>query len=224
MKEWIDGIMVFLILMNILFLASNRLAACIKIVAVQGIIIAIVPLFSDAHPMGTWNLITVSGTITVKGILLPWLLMRALRAANVRHEVELFVSYPLSIMIGIVIIAASLWISSRLPLPQQAFSPLITPVALSTILVGLFVIISRRKALTQVLGYIILENGIYAFGAALLQEQPVLVELGILLDIFVGVFVMGIAIFHISREFDHIDTQELSALTDLPPAEPEATQ
>jgi hydrogenase-4 component E len=60
-----------------------------------------------------------------------------------------------------------------------------------------------------------MENGIYAFGVALLLDQPVLVELGILLDVFVAVFVMGIAIFHISREFDHIDTRRLSSLADV---------
>jgi hydrogenase-4 component E len=88
------------------------------------------------------------------------------------------------------------------------------PLALSTILIGLFVVISRIKALSQVLGFLILENGIYAFGAALLLEQPLVVELGVLLDVFVAVFVMGIAIFHISREFDHIDTDALDQLAD----------
>jgi hydrogenase-4 component E len=80
------------------------------------------------------------------------------------------------------------------------------------IFVGLFVIVSRRKALNQILGYIILENGTYAFGMSVLSEVPVLVELGILLDAFVAVFVMGVAIYHISREFDHMDTDLLDTL------------
>jgi len=70
------------------------------------------------------------------------------------------------------------------------------------------------KAITQVIGYLMLENGIYFFGSVLLGEQSLLVELAVLLDIFVAVFVMGIAIFHISREFDHIDTQKLTELKD----------
>ena len=64
------------------------------------------------------------------------------------------------------------------------------------------------------LGYLTLENGVYAFGAAVALQMPILVELGILLDVFVGVFVMGIAIFHISRQFDHIDTDRLVSLSD----------
>ena len=83
-----------------------------------------------------------------------------------------------------------------------------------TTLSGLFMIVSRRKALTQVLGYLTMENGVYVFGASLAVREPLLVELGILLDVFVGVFVMGIVIYQINREFDHIDTDRLSVLKD----------
>ena len=73
---------------------------------------------------------------------------------------------------------------------------------------------SRRKALTQVMGYLVLENGIYLFGITLGREAPLLVEMGVSLDVFVAVFVMGIIIFHISREFDHIDVDQLASLKD----------
>jgi len=79
------------------------------------------------------------------------------------------------------------------------------------------VIVSRVKAVSQVLGYLMLEIGIAVFGTAALPEQPLLVELGVLLDAFVAVFVMGIMIFHISREFDHIDTDDLDELADWTP-------
>ncbi|HSV94053.1 MAG TPA: NADH-quinone oxidoreductase subunit K, partial [Desulfobacterales bacterium] len=87
-------------------------------------------------------------------------------------------------------------------------------VALFTTAVGLMVIVSRRKAVTQVLGYLAMENGIYAFGMAFAIQEPLLVEMGVLLDVFAGVLVMGIAIYNISREFDHIDTDRLTALKD----------
>jgi hydrogenase-4 component E len=88
------------------------------------------------------------------------------------------------------------------------------PVALFSIFVGLFLIVARRKAITQVLGYLVLENGIYAFGLGAVHDASMLVELGILLDLVVAVFVMGIAIFHIARDFDHIDTDRLMRLKD----------
>jgi len=91
-------------------------------------------------------------------------------------------------------------------------SALLVPVALSSILIGLFLIVSRKKAVNQVLGFLVLENGIFTFGVGLVRELSLLVELGVLLDVFVAVFVMGIMIFHISREFDHLDTDQLSTL------------
>jgi hydrogenase-4 component E len=93
-------------------------------------------------------------------------------------------------------------------------SQLAVPVSVFSILIGLLLIVSRNKALTQVLGYLVLENGIYIFGVTLVRDQPWLVETGILLDVFVAVFVMGIAIFHISREFDHMDVDQLTVLKD----------
>jgi hydrogenase-4 component E len=88
------------------------------------------------------------------------------------------------------------------------------PASLSTLLLGLLVLVTRTKAVTQVVGYLFVENGIFLFGVSLVADMPVLVETGILLDVFVGVFVMGIVIFRISREFDHLDTQNLTALKD----------
>jgi len=106
-------------------------------------------------------------------------------------------------------------LSSHLPMPAVGAAQFLIPVALFTMMVGLFLIASRVKAVTQVLGYLATENGIYAFGLAFAVEEPLLVEMGILLDVFVAVFVMGITIHHISREFDHIDTDRLSALKDV---------
>ncbi len=113
-----------------------------------------------------------------------------------------------------MILCLSFWMASRLTPPQPLASPLILPFALTTILIGLFLIVSRKTALMQVVGYLVMENGIYIFGVALAQEEPFLVEMGVLLDVFVAVFVMGIAIFHINREFDHIDVDQLTSLKD----------
>ena len=108
----------------------------------------------------------------------------------------------------------ALWLAARLPQPNPALSPLVVPVAFFTILMGLFLIVSRKTALSQVLGYLVMENGIYAFGVGVVEGTPMLVELGVLLDLLVAVLVMGIVVFHIGREFDHIDTDQLTVLRD----------
>jgi hydrogenase-4 component E len=81
-------------------------------------------------------------------------------------------------------------------------------------MIGFIVLTTRRKALTQVVGYLVLENGIYLFGLTQTESVPYLLEIGVLLDVFVGVFTMGIVVFHINREFDSLDSAHLTELTD----------
>jgi hydrogenase-4 component E len=101
-----------------------------------------------------------------------------------------------------------------LPIPENIASPWLVPVSFFSIFAGLFLIVSRKRAVSQVLGFLVLENGIYTFGVGVVVRTPYLVEVGVLLDVFVAVFVMGITIFHINREFDHINTDRLSTLKD----------
>ena len=88
------------------------------------------------------------------------------------------------------------------------------PTALSTVWTGLLLIVSRKKAVNQVLGFLVLENGVFCFGLLLSEFMPIMVEAGVLLDLFAAVFVMGIVMFHINREFSSLDTEKLSALKD----------
>lgn len=214
MKLIIDALIVVLILTNLRLIASSRIASCIYVVALQGILLGLLPLLVGVEAV-TIRAYVLSGiTIVLKGMIFPWLLLRALDAVNVRREIEPLVGYTTSLLVGAVLLALAMWLGRRLPLPVSAASPFMVPLALFTIMIGLFAIVSRRKALTQVLGYLVMENGIYAFGLTFARQEPLLVEIGTLLDVFMAVFVMGIAIFHISREFDHIDTDRLSLLRD----------
>jgi len=181
--------------------------------AVQGVLAALTP-FIVSHFVAAGVVISSVFNIILKGVIFPWLLFRALQDANIRKEVEPIGGYPFSLLLGVVFFVMSFWLDSNFIYSKQVFSNLAVPVAFSTFLTGVFIIVSRKKALTQVIGYLVMENGIYLFGSAFHSEQPLLVELAVSLDIFVGIFVMGIAIFHINREFDHIDTEKLSELKD----------
>jgi hydrogenase-4 component E len=214
MELWLDGLIVVLILTNFKLLGSSRLSACIRVVAIQGVLLGVLALLAGEGELMLRIILLAGVTVLVKGIVFPWLLLRTLRGADVRREMEPFVGYTPSLMVGVGFIALAIWMGARLPLPVPAKSPLVVPLALFTIMVGFFVVISRRKALTQVLGYLVMENGIYAFGLAFATNQPLLIELGTLLDVFTAVFIMGITIFHINREFDHIDTDLLNTLRD----------
>jgi hydrogenase-4 component E len=212
MKLWTETLIVLLILTNLKLISSSRLSACIRIVAVQGILLGVVPLLAGQNPL-TWRIASLAGlTMILKGMVFPWLLLKAMRSANVRREMEPFVGYSASLIVAAGLLGFSIWMGRQLPMPFAVASPLITPMAVFTIMIGLFAVISRRKAVTQVLGYLVMENGIYAFGLSFAQQEPFLIELGTLLDVFMAVFVMGITIFHINREFNHIDADRLNAL------------
>jgi hydrogenase-4 component E len=195
-------------------LGSSRLNVCVRTVAWQAVLLGLLPLVAQWDSLtGRVVLIAVVSTAIKAGVL-PWLLRKAAREANVEREVEPILGFTTSLLVGVVLLAVALHVGTRLPLPHNQTSTFLIPVSLYTMMVGLLLIVSRVKAVTQVLGYLAMENGIYAFGMAFAIEEPLLVEMGILLDVFVGVLVMGIMIHHISREFDHIDTDRLSSLRD----------
>jgi len=213
-NPWLETALVLLILTSLHLLGSSRLSACIRTVAAQALLLGIIPLLVQGGEIGVRLLILTAVSTAMKAGVLPWLLKRAAREAAVQTEVEPIIGFTTSLLIGLGLLAAALHVSSRLPLPGENASTFLTSVALFTMMVGLLLIVGRRKAVMQALGYLAMENGIYAFGLAFAVEEPLLVEMGVLLDVFVAVFVMGIAIHHISREFDHIDTDRLSVLRD----------
>jgi hydrogenase-4 component E len=141
-------------------------------------------------------------------------LRRAGQQAGALREVQPIVGFSVSLLVGVAMLGVCFLIAAPLSLPQGRQAGLLIPAALFTILTGLFLIVARKQAVTQALGYLGMENGIAAFGLAFAVQEPLLVEMGVLLDVLAAVFVMGITIAHISREFDHIDTNRLSALKD----------
>jgi len=208
-----DMILVLLALTGFVFLGSSRLQFGIRTLALQGILLGLIPLVSGSDTHMIRAVVVACFSIGIKGWVFPHYLTRAMRKAKVLREENPFVGFNISMLIGIVCLGIAFWVASRLPFGNTQ-SLLTVVVSFFNIFVGLFVIISRRKALTQVMGYLVLENGIYVFGVALALDMPLLVEMGVLLDIFVAVFVMGIMIFQISRSFDNIDTDKLSSLTE----------
>ena len=212
MRALLDTLTVLLLFTNLRLLGLSRISASIRTVAAQGVLLGLIALAGNAgHVTPRILLIAIAG-IAIKGIAFPILLNRALRAARIRREVEPFLGYIPSVLSGVGAFLIALGVASRLPLPARPMSDLLVPTALTTMFVGLLMIVSRKKALSQALGYLVFENGIYVFGVGIAYEAPALVELGILLDVFVAVFIMGIIVFHIAREFDSIDTTRLSEL------------
>ncbi|HYL30352.1 MAG TPA: hypothetical protein VEU27_10545 [Gemmatimonadales bacterium] len=212
MTDFSDLLLLLVVLTDFWVLGTTRLSSTIRAAAIQGALLAALPI--ALHPGFSIHLIGLGlGTLLVKAIVLPGFLQRAIREASVRREVEPVIGFTASVCLGAVAVALSFAVAQRLPLPE-AQTALLVPVALATVIVGLIVLTTRSKALTQVVGYLILENGIYVFGLSQAERVPFLVDVGVLLDVFVGVFIMGIVVFHINREFDSLSSARLTELKD----------
>ena len=221
MQAWLDVIAVLLILANLRLLGSSRLGVCIQTVAAQAVLLGALPVLMHAGELGLRLVAIAAVSTAIKAVALPWLMRRAARELAEVREVEPFIGYTSSLLLGMALLALSFFLAGPLKQAGQAGSGLLIPVSLFTTMTGLLVIVSRRKAITQINGYLAMENGIYAFGMAFAVSEPLLVEMGVLLDVLAAVFVMGLTIYHISWEFDHIDADRLaspeSADGSLPP-------
>ena len=197
--------------MNLVALGSSRLPSLIRAVATQGIILGLMPLLLEHAP--DWRVyLVVLATITGKGFLIPWLLRRAMRAAHIERELDPLIGFVPSLLLGAGGTIAAVALAHSLPLLPEHAGSLLVPGALASVLTGFILLIGRLKAIAQVCGYLILENGIYLFGLLLIRSTPLLVEAGVLLDLTVGVFVIGIIVDRIQRAFDSLDTRKLTVL------------
>ena len=210
-----DLVFVLVVVIDLVLLASSRLGASIRTVAMQGALLGALPLLLLRHGEPTGHaLLLAGGALAVKGFFIPWLMFRAIREASIRREMEPVVGFVPSMVLGAVGVALAFAFSSRLPLPDPETHGFLVPTALSTVWAGLLLVVTRKKAVNQVLGFLVLENGVFVFGLLLSEIMPLMVEAGVLLDLFAAVFVMGIVMFHINREFSSLDTEKLSALRD----------
>ncbi|MGK2945034.1 MAG: hydrogenase [Desulfuromonadales bacterium] len=210
MMELINPLLLAVILINFYTLGSARLVACIRVVAIQGALLALLPLVS--HGMTFHAMLLAAEAFCFKGVLIPWLLLRAIRRVRIRREMEPIVGFVPTLILGVLTTVGAFLFADLLPLAPEHHDGMFVPTALATMFSGFLLLITRRKAITQILGYLMLENGIFIFAVLLSAAMPVMVEAGILLDLLVGVFVMGIVVNQISREFSTINTERLTAL------------
>lgn len=204
-----DSILILVLLTNFFILGTASLQSAIRGVALQGLLLGLLPLFVESE--FTLRLVAVvAATAIIKGLVIPGLLNKALRDVHIRHEVEPYLGFVPTLFLCAIGTALALLFADLLPLAPADRTSLFVPTALATLLAGFLGLTTRRKAITQVTGYLVLENGIYVFG--LLLYQSMIVEVGILLDLVVGIFVMGIVLNHIQREFSSLDTERLSRL------------
>ncbi|MBR9984313.1 MAG: hydrogenase, partial [Desulfosarcina sp.] len=153
-----------LALLSILFsFGSSRLPGLIKVMAFQGVVVSIVPLFVG-HEMSTGGIVFTIVTLIIRGIVIPGCIYLAIKKVAIAREVEPIVGYHASILAGLLLIVGATFASHRIDVPYSSVSALLLPAAISLLGAGMFLLMARRNAIAMVLGYIMMENGISLVG------------------------------------------------------------
>ncbi len=211
MASLLDSLLVIVLVMNLFALGTSRIQSLIRIVGAQGGLLGVILLLVHRHPTISAVLLAAA-SVTLKGGVIPAIMMQALRRAEIKREVEPLISPLTSIVLGATATAFAVLSAGQLPLAGDSEHALFVPTSIATVLVGFILLTTRFKALTQVVGYLVLENGIFIFGLLLVEAMPLVVEMGVLLDLVVGIFVISIIVNHINEAFSSLDTRRLVSL------------
>ena len=191
---------------------ANRMMTYIKVLALQGVILFFV-VFLQLNKIDTLNLVFILlETIVFKSLAVPIFLAYLLKRNNITREAEPFLPNFVSLVITTFIVVITILISNTIK--DDNLDKIFFVVALSTLFFGLYLIATRRKIITHVMGYMVIENGVFVLSLAIGNEMPMLVNLGIMLDIFASVLILGIFLNKIGDVFKDVDVDQLSNLKD----------
>ena len=193
-------------------LVQRRMIGLIHLFTWQGLFLsistAVVGFVAGQHHLYISSLLTLS----LKVILLPYILHALVRRLRIHREIETVVNVPLTMLIGIALVI----FSYHLTAPVRELSTLVTrsvlAIALATVMIGLLMMITRRHAVTQIIGFLAMENGLFFAATSATYGMPLVVELGVALDILIAAFIFGIFFFHIHTTFDSLDVEQMAKL------------
>ncbi|MDD5184660.1 MAG: hypothetical protein PHS84_05300 [Paludibacter sp.] len=206
-------VVLIIFLISLFYLAiANRMSTYVNMLALQGILLFFVAFLELKH-INTINLILILlETIIFKSVAVPVFLNYVLKRNHITREAEPYVPNFVSLIITTIIVVTTIILSNTME--EGKLDKMFFVVALSTLFTGLYFIASRRKIITHVMGYLIIENGVFVLSLAVGNEMPMLVNLGIMLDIFASVLILGVFLNKIGDVFKDIDVNQLTNLKD----------
>jgi len=166
---------------------------------------------------GIWEIYIAAGlTLVIKSIIIPKVLTYVTRKLEIEFKLETnpYVSIRASVIISALLVALSYFLIQQIPFKADQIVNAYLPVSMAQFFIGLFVLVNRRTVLSQVVGLLIIENGLFLFAMALTHGVSLLIEIGIFVDILVGILISSILLFRISRTFDSLDVGKLENLRD----------
>jgi hydrogenase-4 component E len=201
-----------LLLLSFAMLSQRRVRTLIDLFALQGITLACSTAVVAYGTHQPHLYASTALTLVLKVVLLPWLLHRLIRRLDVRWDVEGLINIPTTMLIGIVLVVFAF----NLAVPISELASTVTRstlgIAMATVLLSFLMMITRRKALPQVIGFLSMENGLFFAATSATYGMPMVVELGIALDVLVGMLILGVFFFQIREQFDSLDLKHLETL------------
>jgi hydrogenase-4 component E len=210
--ELINLLAALLLLLAFAMLSQRRILSLINLFAAQGLVLCLATALVAALT-GQSHLYWSAGlTLVLKVFLLPWILHRLIRRLNVKWDVETLINIPITMLAGIVLVI----LAFNLARPISELAGTVTRstlgIALASLLLSFLMMITRSKAVPQVVGFLSMENGLFFAATAAVYGMPMVVELGIALDVLVAVLILGVFMFQIRSRFDSVDTRHLERL------------
>ena len=201
-----------LLLLAFAMLTQRRILSLVNLFAAQGFVLAVSTLVVAYSTHQNHLYLSAAITFALKVIVLPWSLHWLIRKLNVRWDVETLINIPATMLIGIVLVIFAF----NLAAPISQFAGTVTKstlgIAIACILLAFLMMITRRKALSQVVGFLAMENGLFFAATSATYGMPMVVELGILFDVLVGMLIFGVFFFHIRETFESLDIHHLEKL------------
>jgi hydrogenase-4 component E len=202
----------FLLLLAFAMLTQRRVLSLINLFGMQGLALAVstaIVAYGTHQPHLYWS---AGLTLLLKVVLLPWLLHRLIRKLDVKWDVEGLINIPTTMLIGIVLVVFAF--NLALPIAQLAntVTRATLGIAMASVMLSFLMMITRRKAIPQVVGFLSMENGLFFAATSATYGMPMVVELGIALDVLVGMLILGVFFFQIREQFDSLDLKHMERL------------
>ena len=212
--QFINLLAAILLLIVFAMLSQRRILSLINLFAWQGLVLS-VSTFVVAYSTAQHHLYySAALTLLLKVLVLPWLLHRLIRKLNVRWDVETLINIPATMLVGIALVIFAFNLAAPISQLAEGITRGLIGIALASVLLSLLMMLTRRKAISQVVSFLSMENGLFFAATSATHGMPLVVELGIALDVLVATFIFGIFFFHIRETFDSLDITHMEKLKD----------
>ena len=195
-----------------LMVGQKALFTAIRLYGVQSLLLGIVAATIAVSQARHDLFVTAALTVALKALLIPWFLMRVIDRIGIHREIEPFLNVPASLMVCVGLTVVGYRVSTGFPVGDKDVSHHLIGVALSMLLIGMFLMVTRKKAITQILALLTVENAVFLVAVGVTSGMPLVVELGISFDVILAVLTLGVLVHRIVDRFESMDVSRLSKL------------